>query len=239
MTELLLPRLKHEIETRLAELRPLIAEIEQLEAAKAALLARSELPTRLPARRRAAVRDVASGRRRAAAPAPAPERADGERAPRGANRDAILALVEERPGVSVAEIASVTKIAKPTVATTVSKLKREGVLADEAGGVKLASRQAMTLSGPAAAEEAAAEAAAAAEVEAEQAAVESDGAEAPAAAKPARRARRTAKRKPAKRRAAAAKASRRDEGASDAEWDEAAPGDAAAASGSGSDGDDA
>ncbi len=39
-----------------------------------------------------------------------------------------------------------TKIAKPTVATTVSKLKREGVLADEAGGVKLASRQPLTLS---------------------------------------------------------------------------------------------
>jgi DNA-binding IscR family transcriptional regulator len=56
-------------------------------------------------------------------------------------------LVEERPGVSVAEIASVTKIAKPTVATTVSKLKRDGVLADEAGGVKLASRQPLTIAG--------------------------------------------------------------------------------------------
>jgi predicted HTH transcriptional regulator len=67
------------------------------------------------------------------------------RAPKGANQSAILAIVEERPGVSVAEIASVTKIAKPTVATTVSKLKRDGVLADEAGGVKLASRQPVTL----------------------------------------------------------------------------------------------
>ena len=47
--------------------------------------------------------------------------------------------------MSVAEIAAVTRIAKPTVATTVSKLKREGVLADEAGGVKLASRQPVTL----------------------------------------------------------------------------------------------
>jgi DNA-binding MarR family transcriptional regulator len=66
-------------------------------------------------------------------------------------RDAIVALIEERPGVSVAEIASVTKIAKPTVATTVSKLKREGLLADEMGGVKLASRKPITLAEAAAA----------------------------------------------------------------------------------------
>ncbi|MDO8189186.1 winged helix-turn-helix domain-containing protein [Conexibacter sp. JD483] len=205
MPELLLPRLKQEIEARLAELRPLIAEIEQLEAAKAALLARGELPAApvaaAPARRRAARR---APRATEPALAPAAAKGEGERAPRGANRDAILALVEERPGVSVAEIASVTKIAKPTVATTVSKLKREGVLADEAGGVKLASRQAMTLSGaaPAAEDEPAAEAIA-------------EAAE-PAAEKPA-----AAKRKP--RRRGGRKAPKRDDGASDAEWDAAAP----------------
>ncbi|HEY4279240.1 MAG TPA: winged helix-turn-helix transcriptional regulator [Conexibacter sp.] len=178
MTELLLPRLKQEIEARLAELRPLIAEIEQLEAAKAALLARGEdalvtAPVRRVTRAAGTATSVRNGggigvgtattTETATAPAPAPRRrrgrpagsrraasADGEggRAPRGANRDAILQLVEERPGVSVAEIASVTKIAKPTVATTVSKLKREGVLADEAGGVKLASRQPLSLAGP-------------------------------------------------------------------------------------------
>lgn len=163
MTELLLPRLKQEIEARLAELRPLVAEIEHLEAAKAALLARSEIPSPsllassevAPARprRRAARNGSAASTRRPRAGASADagaagDEAEGERAPRGANRDAILKLVDERPGVSVAEIASVTKIAKPTVATTVSKLKREGVLADEAGGVKLASRQPVTITGP-------------------------------------------------------------------------------------------
>ena len=147
MTELLLPRLKQEIEARLAELRPLIAEIEQLEAAKAALLARDEAPTAPATRPKPARRARPAGRARRSRAAA--EQGDGGRAPRGANRDAILKVVEERPGVSVAEIASVTKIAKPTVATTVSKLKREGVLADEAGGVKLASRQAVTLSGAA------------------------------------------------------------------------------------------
>jgi len=82
---------------------------------------------------------------RAAAREQSPEGGEGARAPRGANQEAILALVEERPGVSVAEIAAVTKIAKPTVAAAVSKLKRDGLLADEMGGVKLASRKPMTL----------------------------------------------------------------------------------------------
>mgnify|MGYP001237701480 CR=1 FL=1 len=138
MTELLLPRLKREIEARLAELRPFVEEAEQLEAAKAALLASAEGPARGAAPRERAARTTRGRRRR---------EGDGgaQRAPRGSNREAILRLVEERPGVSVAEIAAVTKIAKPTVASTVSKLKREGVLADEAGGVKLASRQPITL----------------------------------------------------------------------------------------------
>jgi hypothetical protein len=160
MHELLLPRLKREIEARLAELRPVVAEAERLVAAKEALLAEAEAED--AARRRAAVRATLprNGTRpertdgASAAPS-APASANGvddtdSRAARGANQMAILAIVEERPGVSVAEIASVTKIAKPTVATTVSKLKREGVLADEAGGVKLASRQPVTLSAAAA-----------------------------------------------------------------------------------------
>jgi len=152
MPELLLPRLKRDIHARLAELRPLVAEAAQLEAAKRALLdkhAASAPPARptAPPPRSTAAR---APRARAEAADNGAERSaaeSGGRAPRGANQEAILALVEERPGVSVAEIASVTKIAKPTVASTVSKLKREGVLADEAGGVKLASRRPVTLAG--------------------------------------------------------------------------------------------
>jgi hypothetical protein len=191
MPELLLPRLKREIEARLAELRPLVAEVAHLEAAKRALLAdqapvptpvlarplpasaTTELPRRVEPLEAPRIRGMGSRLRadlpsagamgsglRAAEPsagsmlgtsarrsAPTDRNggdADGSDAPTTV-RDVIVALVEERPGVSVAEIASVTKIAKPTVATTVSKLKRDGVLADEAGGVKLASRQPLTL----------------------------------------------------------------------------------------------
>jgi len=170
MPDLLLPRLKREIEARLDELRPFVAEAERLEAAKAALLAEAAAE-RAPRAPRAA--RVTYGRLAESAPVTAsangaaarngtPENgaasaadedeSDNGRAPRGANQTAILSIVEERPGVSVAEIASVTKIPKPTVASTVSKLKRDGVLADEAFGVKLASRQPLTLSHVAAAE---------------------------------------------------------------------------------------
>ncbi len=61
-------------------------------------------------------------------------------APRGANREAILKLVGERPGISAAEVAEITNIAKPTVRTTISQLKRKGILEPGgANGVKLAS----------------------------------------------------------------------------------------------------
>jgi len=153
MLEPLIPRLKREIEARLAELRHVVAEAERLEAAKEAMLAEAateSLRGRRGVRSLHAPNGVAPERLNGSATTPArsetaPE-ADSGRPPRGPNQTAILAIVEERPGVSVAEIAAVTKIAKPTVATTVSKLKREGVLADEAGGVKLASRQPITLS---------------------------------------------------------------------------------------------
>jgi hypothetical protein len=157
MLEPLLPRLKRDIDARIAELRPLVTEAERLEAAKDALLAEAAAVQRIARAPRAAngfreeLRSGAASTPLAPSRGAAPrngaveEDAD-ERAPRGANQTAILAIVEERPGVSVAEIASVTKIPKPTVATTVSKLKREGLLADEAFGVKLASRQPVTLS---------------------------------------------------------------------------------------------
>jgi hypothetical protein len=154
MPELLLPRLKREIEARLAELRPIVDEVEHLEAAKRALL--EDRPARAPRVVAAppASRAVEARPERPVAPPSPPKPADPE-------RDAIVTIVEERPGVSVAEIVAVTKLPKVKVAETVSKLKREGVFADEAGGVKLASRQPITLakvSGDAPREESAADA---------------------------------------------------------------------------------
>ncbi len=124
----LVGQIQRDIEKRLAELRPLIEEKEQLEAALAALTngAAAAAPRARAATTRSAGRaPYASGK--------------GRRAPRGANREAILTVVRERPGISAAEVAAVTGIAKPTVHTTISQLKRKGILEPEgSGGVKLA-----------------------------------------------------------------------------------------------------
>jgi hypothetical protein len=141
MPELLLPRLKREIQARLAELKPLVEEAEHLEAAKRALLedAPAQRTPRTPAPSRERAVSTPNGRHPGDEP-PAPEPQQGD-----PSQQAILAIVDERPGVSVAEIVAVTKLDKSLVATSVAELKRSGVLADEAGGVKLASRRPVTL----------------------------------------------------------------------------------------------
>lgn len=128
----LVAQIQRDIERRLAVLRPLIEEKEQLEAVLAALS--GEGPGDGGARSRAR---SATGRTRA-------PYAGGRarRAPRGANREAILKVVGERPGITAAEVAEITQIAKPTVHTTISQLKRKGILEPEGtNGVKLAEQQ--------------------------------------------------------------------------------------------------
>jgi predicted HTH transcriptional regulator len=127
----LVGQIQRDIEKRLQELRPLIEEKERLEAVLAALTNGSSAAVAAP-------RPRATTTRSAAARAPYAA-GKGRRAPRGANREAILAVVRERPGVSAAEVAEITRIAKPTVHTTISQLKRKGILEPEgSGGVKLA-----------------------------------------------------------------------------------------------------
>jgi predicted HTH transcriptional regulator len=127
----LVGQIQRDIEKRLQELRPLIEEKERLEAVLAALTNGSAAtPVSAPRPRATTTRSAAR------APYAAGK---GRRAPRGANREAILTVVRERPGVSAAEVAEITKIAKPTVHTTISQLKRKGILEPEgSGGVKLA-----------------------------------------------------------------------------------------------------
>jgi DNA-binding transcriptional ArsR family regulator len=50
------------------------------------------------------------------------------RAAPGANRDAILAVVRDRPGLTTAEIASATGIARATVSSTAARLAGGGAL---------------------------------------------------------------------------------------------------------------
>jgi len=128
----LVGQIQRDIEKRLQELRPLIEEKEQLEAVLAALTNGSTAAAPAAPRVRATTTRSSAGRAPYAA-------GKSRRAPRGANREAILTVVRERPGVSAAEVAEITKIAKPTVHTTISQLKRKGILEPEgSGGVKLA-----------------------------------------------------------------------------------------------------
>jgi DNA-binding transcriptional ArsR family regulator len=125
----LVGQIQRDIERRLAELRPLIEEKEQLESVLAALKNGSGVSAPVRSASRPA---ASSGRAQYAA-------AKGRRAPRGANREAILSVVRERPGITASEVADITQIAKPTVHTTISQLKRKGILEPEgANGVKLA-----------------------------------------------------------------------------------------------------
>ena len=105
-------RLK-EIERQLAEHEPLLREREQIQDA----LAQSPF----------------AGSSGSAAATPKPKRVASrkpaaKRAPRGANREAILKAVDERPGASASEIADVTKISRAVTYNTLAKLVEAGTL---------------------------------------------------------------------------------------------------------------
>ena len=93
----------------------------------------------------AAVRDAPSARPATKGHQRAQERT---RAPRGANREAILSVVGERPGVSAAEIADVTKISRAVTYNTLAKLVEQGRLAKtELPGGQTGYKAASTASG--------------------------------------------------------------------------------------------
>src|SRR4051794_18903798 len=118
----LLDRIIQEIQERTREARAAYEESQQLERALAALDAdagyppnRSKEPRRRPS-----------------------QRTGGTRARRGANREAIVAAVRERPGSTARAIADTTGIARNTVASTLTRLAASGVLERSelpAGGV--------------------------------------------------------------------------------------------------------
>lgn len=108
-------------QTRLSELEPLLTEAEQLRRLLAAL--DDGPPRRLSA--------VPAADRRAAS------RARDGRAPQGANKQLILAIVAERPGIAAPEIAAMTGLKRTVVASTISRLKRVGELESHGAGVRL------------------------------------------------------------------------------------------------------
>jgi sugar-specific transcriptional regulator TrmB len=97
-----------EVERQLDAYQPLLREREQLEAALSKPPFADEKPRR-------ATKGTSPRKTRT-------------RAPRGANREAILGVVGERPGVTATEIADVTKISRAVTYNTLAKLVEQGQL---------------------------------------------------------------------------------------------------------------
>src|SRR3954451_15433770 len=111
----LLDRILEEIRERKDASRAAYEESQRLQRALAAL-DEQRRPSRLPDGRRRGRRGGSSARQRRRRAAP------------GANRDAILAIVRDRPGVTAAELSSTTGIARATVSSTVARLAASGTL---------------------------------------------------------------------------------------------------------------
>jgi hypothetical protein len=114
----LLDRIREEINTRLAELRALVDEHDRLAAAVQALGdARSDAPVPAPAS------PPVQTKPRKTSPAPA-----RKRAPRGANREAVLRAAQERPGATSAELAAVSGVEQNTLNALLARLVKSGEL---------------------------------------------------------------------------------------------------------------
>ena len=117
----LLERIQAEIRERLDASREAVREYERLRAALEALdgaarpASRGDRSQATPVARARARRRAKSGGSR-------------KRAPRGANREAVLQLVGERPGITTSELAAASGVAKPTLYTLLSSLTKQDVL---------------------------------------------------------------------------------------------------------------
>jgi hypothetical protein len=128
-SEDLISRTTRELQDRIASLEAAVEELPRLKAALAALEGDASPTARRPGRRASSTRRAPDGR------------ASGRRRPRGANRDAILAVIRERPGVSVGEVANVVSkegVKKNVVYTTVNKLTKDGLVTKRDGALELA-----------------------------------------------------------------------------------------------------
>jgi hypothetical protein len=116
----LLDRIRVQIDARLGELRPLVDEHRRLDSALQALgVPKGESPGPQPAS------SSAQTRSRARKTKPAKPR---QRAPRGANRDAVMRAVQDRPGVSSAELAAVSGVGQNTLYGLLARLVKNGEL---------------------------------------------------------------------------------------------------------------
>lgn len=117
----LLDRIREELNARLDELRPRVDEHGRLEAAMHALASVRLGPTSTAS----ASAPVKTTKARAQKMPPAKRR---KRAPRGANRQAVLRAASERPGATSAELAGVSGVEPNTLSGLLGRLVKAGEL---------------------------------------------------------------------------------------------------------------
>lgn len=145
MNALVEDQIRATVEARLHELAPVVAEIEQLRQVLDSLPQASPPRATLvnPAVEQCELDPQTAspgGPRLVSIPRPhrlGSRRGRDGRAPQGANKQRILATIAAQPGVAAPEIARLTGLKRPVVASTISRLKRTGELCAYGEGVRL------------------------------------------------------------------------------------------------------
>ncbi len=128
----LLDSIHAQLRTRLEELRPLVREYERLQLAEAALAdgsPTSEKPAGPPKRAGAHARQRAG--RRGGLRRTGSRRRSGSSAEREVNRERVLALVRERPGITKAELGDAAGLSSAGVAQNLRRMLDRGQVREE------------------------------------------------------------------------------------------------------------
>jgi predicted HTH transcriptional regulator len=134
------------IAARLAELRPMVEEYEELQrmAERLGVETAPRQSKAAPARRaRRAAAKPKSSRRAARTKSPARgsssrRRAGGTQATGRERRERVLALIREQPGITVPDISALVGVDAPSLYRVVRKLQSEGVVKKEGKQLQLA-----------------------------------------------------------------------------------------------------
>jgi hypothetical protein len=129
----LLDSIRAELRTRLNELRPLVREYERLQEAKAALAVGSPpRGKRAGQAQRAGARARQGGGSRGRARPAGSRRRSSSSAEREVNRERVLALVRERPGITKAELGDAAGLSSARVAQNLRRMLDRGQVREEA-----------------------------------------------------------------------------------------------------------
>jgi hypothetical protein len=127
----LLDSIRRQLRERLDELRPLVGEYRRLEAAEEALGERSG-DGAAPAGRAAGQRRPRRSAGRKAATRTPSRTANRTPASRTANREKVLALIGERPGITKAELKQATGFSSAIASQNLRRLMASGRIREEA-----------------------------------------------------------------------------------------------------------